>query len=148
MALYALYLAQGENILYRSIKANTIERYLHAAAKLSTSVHQMDPRLDIFGKTSEHIKKVIREQKRWEDMPNRREHVTSKMIEEMWKLCKDKGQDSFEHAILDWTMLGQYYGFHLSEWAQNNENKGNFPLLAIDSTPLAFTFNDFQFEGK
>ena len=40
--------------------------------------------------------------------------------------------------------------FRLSEWDQNNENKGNFPLLAIDSdsTPLAFTFNDFQFEGK
>ena len=46
MALYALYLAQGETLLCRSIKANTIERYFHAAAKLSTTAHQMDPILD------------------------------------------------------------------------------------------------------
>ena len=63
IALYALYLAQGETLLCRSIKANTIERYLHTAAKLSIAAHQMDPRLDIFRKTSEYIKKVIREQK-------------------------------------------------------------------------------------
>ena len=44
--------------------------------------------------------------------------------------------------------MGRYYGFRLSEWAQNDENKGSFPLLAIDCTPLAFTFNDFQFEGR
>ena len=108
----------------------------------------MDPRLDIFGKTSEYIKKVIREQKRWEDMPNRREPVTAKMIEEMWKLCKDKDEDIFECAILDWNILGRYYGFRLAEWAQNDENKGNFPLPAIDGTPLAFTFDDFKFEGR
>ena len=148
IALYALHLAQGETLLCRSIKSGTIERYLQAAAKLSTARHLMDPRLDIYGKTSEHIKKVIREQKRWEDMPNRRETVTAKMIEEMWKICKDLDQDSFECAILDWNILGRYYGFRLSEWAQNEENNRNFPLLAIDGTPLAFTFDDFQFEGR
>ena len=115
MELYALHLARGETLLCRSIKANTIERYLHAAAKLSTAVHQMDPRLDIFGNTSEHIKKVLREQKRWEDMPNRREPVTSKMIEEMWNMCKGKDANSLECAILDWNMLGRYCGFRLSE---------------------------------
>ena len=60
IALYALYLSQGETLLCGPIKAKTIERYLYAAAKLSIAVHQMDPRLDIFGKTSEHIKKVLR----------------------------------------------------------------------------------------
>ena len=103
----------------------------------------MDPRLDIFRKTSEHIKKVVREQKCCEDMPNRREPVIAKMIEQMQKLCKDKDEDSFKCAALDWNILGRYYGFCLSEWAQNDENKGNFPLLAIDGIPLIFTFNDF-----
>ena len=63
VALYALHLAQGDTLLCMSIKADTIDRYLHAAAKLSTAAHQMDPRLDIYGKKSEHIKKVLREQK-------------------------------------------------------------------------------------
>ena len=101
MALYALNLSQGETLLCRSIKANTIERYLHAAAKLSTTAHRMDPRLDIHGKTSDYIKKVIREQKRSEDMPNRREPVTAKMIEEMWEMCQDLDPDSLECALLD-----------------------------------------------
>ena len=99
IVLYALHLAQGETRLCRSIKANTIQRYLHAIAKLSTAVHQIDSRLDIFGKT--HIKKVRREQKRWEDVPNRREPATAKVIKEMWKLHKDKDEDSFECAMLD-----------------------------------------------
>ena len=41
--------------------------------------------------------------------------------------------------------MGNYYGFRLSEWAQNDENKAKFPLLAIDGSPLDFTFEDFQF---
>ena len=52
VALYALNLAQGDNLLCMSIKADTIDRYLHAAAKLSTAAHQMDPRLDTCGKKS------------------------------------------------------------------------------------------------
>ena len=81
-------------------------------------------------------------------MLNRREPVTDEMIEEMWEICKDLDPDSLECALLDWNILGRYLGFRLSEWAQNEENKRNYPLLAIDGTPLAFTFKDFQFMGK
>ena len=63
MALCALHLVQGETLLCRSIKANAIKRCLYVTSKLLTALHQMNPRLDIFRKTSEHIKKVIREQK-------------------------------------------------------------------------------------
>ena len=70
------------------------------------------------------------------------------MIEEMWEICKDLDPDSLESALLDWNILGRYLGFRLSDWAQNEENRKNFPLLAIDDTSLAFTFNDFQFMGK
>ena len=76
-------------------------------------------------------------------MPNRREPATAKMIEEMQKMCKDKNEDSLKCAILNWKILGQYYGFCLSEQVQNDENKEKFSLLAIDGTPLAFTFNNF-----
>ena len=60
IALYALHLAQGKIQLHRHIKAKTIERYFFAAAKLSIAVHEIDPRLDIFRKTSEYVEKVIR----------------------------------------------------------------------------------------
>ena len=61
MALYALNLAQGATLLYMSITANTIDRYLYAAVKLSTAAYQIDPRLDIYRKKTEYIKKVLRE---------------------------------------------------------------------------------------
>ena len=83
LALYALYLAQGNTIQYLAIRSSTIDRYLLAAAKLSTAAHQMDPRLDIHGKKSAQILKVINEQKRWEEMPKRREPVTVAMIKDL-----------------------------------------------------------------
>ena len=63
IALYVLNLAKGATLLYMSIKANTVDRYLHVAIKLWTVAHQMDPRLDIYGKKSKYIKKVLRAQK-------------------------------------------------------------------------------------
>ena len=38
--------------------------------------------------------------------------------------------------------------FRLSEWAQNEENKHDSPLLDIDGTLLAFTFEGLKFAGK
>ena len=105
----------------------------------------MDPRLDIHGKKSAQILKVINEQKRWEEMPKRREPVTVAMIKDLESASNSAGQDSLEAALYDWNVIGHYYGFRLSEWAQNAENKAEFPLLAVDGSPLAFTFDDFQF---
>ena len=108
----------------------------------------MDPRLDIFGQKSEFIKKVLREQKCWEEMPNRRELVTNEIIEEIQEICKDSDPDSLECALRDQNILGKYLSFCLSELAQNKENKKNFPFLAINGMLLAFTFKDFQFMSK
>ena len=35
-----------------------------------------------------------------------------------------------------------------SRLRRQTSSANNFPLLAIDGTPLAFTFDDFQFEGR
>ena len=51
-------------------------------------IKQTDPRLDIYGNNSAPMLKVLREQKRWEDIPKRREPVTSDMIDHMWERCK------------------------------------------------------------
>jgi len=148
MALHALFLVQGNTLLATSIKSDTVKRYLQAAAYLSTLANQTDPRLDIYGKNAAPVQKVLQEQKRWEEMPKRREPVTVEMINHMWESCKNLPMDSLEYALFDWNVLGRYYGFRLSEWAQNKENCKNFPLQAVDGTPLAFIFQDFTFATK
>ena len=103
----------------------------------------MDLRLDIYKKKSKYIKKVLREQKCWKDIPNRRKPVTSDMIEEIQKISKDLDPDSLESALLDQNIIDRYLDFYLSKQAQNEENRKNFLLHTIDNTPLAFTFKDF-----
>lgn len=94
------------------------------------------------------MQKVLQEQKRWEDKTKRREPVTAEMIDHMRERCKNLPIDSPEHALFDWKVLGKYYGFRLSEWAQNKENKMDFSLKAVDGTPLAFAFQNFACTGK
>ena len=117
IVLYVLNLAQGVTLLYMFIKANTVDRCMYAATKLSAVAHQIDPRLDIYGQKSEYIKKVPRKQKCWEDMPNRYNPVTSNTIEEMWEISNDLDLDSLESTLLDWNILERYLGFCLSEQA-------------------------------
>ena len=148
MALFAMSLAQGDTILGITIKSNTMECYLRAAALLSTNARLLDPRLDIFGKTAEPIKRVLREQKRWETVPNRRHPVTTSMVRLMHKIALRSDPDSLQAALFDWNVLGRVYGFRCSEWAQNEEDRKNFPKLHIDGTPLAFIFHDFTFKGR
>ena len=81
MACYTAHLATGETLLCKSIKSNTIIRYLSAAAELSIPAKMLNPCLDIMGQLSSHIKDIINELKRWESIPKRREPVTKKMIE-------------------------------------------------------------------
>ena len=50
MACYTAYLASGQNLICKTIKAGTISRYLNAAAELSVSENMMNPCLDTSGK--------------------------------------------------------------------------------------------------
>ena len=65
MACYTAYLATGETLLCKTIMANTIEKYLDAAAELSLPAKLMNPCLDIRGDLSIHINEIIKEIKRW-----------------------------------------------------------------------------------
>ena len=59
MACYTAYLATGETLLCKSIKTNTIIRYLNATAELSTLAKMINPCLDIMGNQSMYIKDII-----------------------------------------------------------------------------------------
>lgn len=115
MALCAFYLAQGNAILATSIKEDTISRHLAAAASLSTYVRLADPRCNLDQQITEGIAKVLREQKRWETVPNRQEPATPAMVECMPELCNSQSMDSSEYALYDSNVLGQVCGFRLNE---------------------------------
>ena len=72
MALFSLSLAQGSTILAMSTKSSTIKGYLRAAAGLSKIARLSDPTRNFEGRLADPEQRVVNEQKRWEDMPNRR----------------------------------------------------------------------------
>ena len=81
MACYTAYLATGQTLLCKSIKANTIKRYLEAASELSIPAGLMNPCLDIKDNLSKHINDLIKEIRRWEKIPNRKEPITKQIVE-------------------------------------------------------------------
>ena len=114
MACYTANLAAGETLLCKTIKSDTVLRYLSAAAELSVPAKMMNPCLNIMGNQSNYISDIIHELKRWESMPNRREPITKEMI----KYIIDKGKglqkinpDNIYSALGDWLVLGEQTGY-------------------------------------
>ena len=153
MACYTAYLASGETLLCKTIKSSTIKRYLDAAAELSTHAQMINPCLDIMGNQSVYITNILKELKRWESMPNRKEPVTKQMIEYIIK----KGQSLYNRnpnniytALADWLIVGQQAGFRRKEWAQDRTHlhKNKDIERNIDGSSAAFILDDFQFRAK
>ena len=144
LALYAADLANNNTILCRAIKSNTIKQYLRAAASFSIAAQRLDPQLDIYGKRSFWINKVLQEVKRWESMPDRREPVTVEMIEYMLT-HKTSDVDGLYNALTDWNIVGQYVGQRLGEWALTNYAK-SVPMTN-KGKPIPFCFEDIVFVG-
>ena len=113
-AFHTLSLLKGNTLLATSTKSDTVKRCLYVAAHLSTQTNQTDPRLDIHGKNSAPIKKVLQEKKRWEDTCKRREPITTEMIDHAQERCKNLPINSLEYALFHWNVLDKYYGFRLS----------------------------------
>ena len=148
IALFILSLAQGNTIKCISIKESTAKRYMSAACDFSKRLHFPDPSLDQRGARAAPINRVLHEMKRWDSMPNRKEPITPAIVDTMRSFAPSDNPDHLHSALLDWNILGQFYGFRSSEWAQNVENRKNLPLRAIDGSPLAFIFSDITFFDK
>ena len=153
MACYTAYLATGETLLCRTIKANTIKKYLDAAAELSLPAKLLNPCLDIRGDLSIHIKEIIREIKRWEKIPNRREPVTKQMVEYIINKgldSKKENPDNIYLALGNWLVLGEQTGFRRKEWAQDMTYLKKYKGIErnIDGSSAAFIMNDLEFRMK
>ena len=153
MACYAADLVAGENLLCMTLKADTILRYLQAAAELSIPANMMNPCLDITGKQSKYIRDIITEMKRWESIPDRREPVTKAMVEYIFNkgmMISKSNKDNLYAALADWLILGQQSGFCRKEWAQDCSHLKKFKDIQrnVDESPSAFIINDFEFRGS
>ena len=103
------------------------------------------------GKESKFIGDVLHELKRWEKMPNRREPVTTEMIEFIVTKGKTyKDQDNIYSSMGDWLILGEQAGCRRLEWAQecSHLNKYKTYQRNIDGTSTAFILDDFEFRGS
>ena len=151
MSCYAADLAAGENLVCKTIKAKTIKKYLAAAAELSIQSQMMNPTLNLMGKESKLIGDVLHELKRWEKMSNRREPVTTEMIEFIVTKGKTyKDQDNIYSSMGDWLIIGEQAGCRRLEWAQecSHLNKYKTYQRNIDGTSTAFILDDFEFRGS
>ena len=75
-------------LLFRSIRSDTIIKYLNAVAVFPIPQGLQNPTYDKYGKRTQYIDRVIKEVRRRESMPNHREILTN----EMAKYIQDKGK--------------------------------------------------------
>ena len=153
MACYTAYLASGATLLCKTIRSDTIKRYLKAAAELSAPAQMMNPTLDLMGNLSVFIKDIIHEAKRWESMPNRREPLTKEMIEyiiDKGENSKKTNPDNLYSAMGDWLVLGEQTGFRRKEWAQDRTylHKHKDFQRNVDGSSAAFILTDMEFRAK
>ena len=84
-------------------------------------------------------------------MPNRREPVTTEMIEFIiTKGKKYKDQDNMYSSMGDWLILGEQAGCRRLEWVQECSylNTYNIYQRNFDDTSTAFILDDFEFRGS
>lgn len=162
-AMYVVYLGMGHTLLCKTIKSKTIKNYVNDAATAvqqrreayarahpSTTLPWLSPiRTHGDNKIATPITKCLKEIARWENMEDRREPLTTEMIEYQKSLCRPSTPHSLEQTLYDWFVCGIYAGFRLSEWAQEDHVKYRHQVkTTIDDNPVAFLINDIEFFGE
>lgn len=162
-AMYTVHLGMGHTLKHFTIKEGTIRKYLNEAAKIIKARRQtykmQNPNAQIdwyhplhhYGESqiAPAIKVCLDEIKRWENVPNRREPLTTDMIYYQQTRCSI-GTPYSEHQVLfDFQVIAIYSGIRLGEWAQNdNVRRLDQIRLNIDGTPTAFIIDDLEFYGR
>ena len=158
-ACWAVDLALGNTLQCKTIKSGTIEGYLRAAADTVSQARRRafigthadaitwyDPRIDLTtGKTATTISAVMKELKRWEAMPDRREPLTVNMTKWLGRQGDESTPYSLAASLGDWSVIGMYVGPRLTEWAQ--DDSGSITLTRAKE-PKAFCIGDIEYFAK
>ena len=157
MAMYATHLGSGMSLSLKPLQTSTIRLYLAAAsAFISVFVPNcLDARKVQDGDKAFclQLQAVLSECERYDKKTNKREPYTIEMQRFLDQEATTSGQsDSSLASCADWFMLGLFFGFRKSEWAQPN---GNTNIAAPYRDPkeknpdlaqiAAFCWDDFEF---
>jgi len=162
-AMYIVFLGMGHTLLCKTIKADTIRRYIADAAKQIQTRRQAyirahpDAHLPWLSLIRAHgdsqmpseITDCLREIQRWENVKDHREPLTTNMIQFQKTVCSPSTPHSVDQVMYDWEVCGIYAGFRLSEWAQEDHvHLRSQVKLTIDGHPMAFVIGDLKFFGE
>jgi hypothetical protein len=161
--MYVVHLGLGHTLLCKTIKSRTISIYVQRAADRVMERRQRyalaHPKANLawlhptlpHGSTSRapEITSCIAEVKRWENMKDRREPLTTDMIYYQQLQCRSTAPHSLNNALFDWFVTGIYAGFRLAEWAQDDKVHTRAQVKpTIDGDPTAFIISDLEFFGE
>jgi hypothetical protein len=150
-ACYAMHLGTGHSLSFRNIRSGTIRGYLLAAASLVMSFDRdpsgRDARKELGQSTlCFPLDKVLKELKRWEDVPKRREPYSLAMQFALMAQTKDVNPLGLLPALADWFGVMLQAGGRRSEWAQD---RGRSRLTSFElnhrGDPMAFCLGDIEF---
>jgi hypothetical protein len=146
-AMWAADLAAGETLICRSIKADTIAKYLADAGKFIAGFTGEDPRFKSRSDLQLHplIKGVIAEVTRYEQVPDKREPHTPAMQQWLTAEAQQRGPDELPSAMADWCAVGLVLGPRISEWGQEDGATDPLqPKRAPTGSTCAFTWHDVE----
>ena len=152
MAMYAVYLSQGETLFFKSIKVSTIATYLRNAATLIKRVRGSNPRYqDPSDKSlAPIIRAVLDPLKKWEELPNRREPFTLDMLQQSVNQTHNSHPNSILSAISDNFVVALHAGMRCAEWAQTATNRSKIGShhLNFKGLSYALTLADIEFHTE
>lgn len=167
MACYAGYLAMGNTYHQMTVTAGTLRVYLKAAAEYIqrerapyyTDVLRpppLDPRHDYMlpwtgkVKNCQRIEQILKEITRWQRVKNRRQPLTTNMINDLIARSAALPLTHRERAIADWCSIGIYLGLRCCEYlqAEGVTHRSKIKIDHRDQLPQAFLSRDVRFFGR
>jgi hypothetical protein len=150
--MYAVHLGTGHSLLCKAIKSGTIATYCLNAAQF---VALFDDKERDIRKTEGNstfapcYNQVLKELRRWEVMPNRREPYTLAMQRRLIVRAGPHSIGGRLHALKNWFSVMLQAGGRLGEWAQR---RGDHLLTRaakdFKGNPRAFSLDDVEFLGR
>ncbi|KAG7345240.1 hypothetical protein IV203_032771 [Nitzschia inconspicua] len=149
-ACYAAHLGSGHTLSRRNIRSDTIRNYLYAAATLVQMFHPegLDPRKEKgLHAICPSIDKVLKELRRWENIPDRREPYTVAMQLLFCSKATSSDPNSKVSALCDWFSVILQAGGRRCEWAQPSHISDfqRTPEQNVRGDPAAFCIDDITF---
>lgn len=143
MACFARHIIGGTNIKDIRLRAETVQLYIKAVNALFVARGFPAP-VDFADKCDPTVT-LIHNLETWQTIPNRRNPLTPQMFAEMMRRAELSGDDSFEAATCDWSLVGRYQGLRTGEFAQKKQFVQEFHKTPQQTTILkAFCRDDIK----